>query len=120
MFDDLPYKIDSSSLLNFGPYEIKQQDKNTWVLINGDQRDYFSTRMGAIGFARAQLRDKPYTALQIKSLDIEAGASRNHAQSLSNAISNQQDPVIAKKQEADTKHRTNMQALASMVLNILD
>lgn len=118
-FELLPYLTIRAKKIRVGPYRIVENN-NQWMMLGAGRRELFCTRMGAMGYARAILMNKTYTALKIRNLDESVGSARTQMELIANAVSDQNDPVIAKRQQAEQRHRENMQALAYTVLNILD
>ena len=80
----------------------------------------FSTRMGAMGYARCLQMNDIVTANQIKRLDEQAGSLETHMKSIAKAVDDHDDPLAAKQQQAEQRHREHMQSLARLVLNVLD
>lgn len=118
-FELLPYRTINAKKIRVGPYRIVEHN-NQWLMLGVGRRETFCTRMGAMGYARAILMNKTYTALKIRNLDEDVGSSRTQMEQIAHAVSDHNDPVIAKQQQAEQKHREHMQALAYTVLNILD
>lgn len=119
-FDLLPYRESTAEFVRVGQYQIKHIDRYVWSLKGSNIKEYFSTRMAAMGYARCLQMDNMPVANQIKRLDEQVGASRTHLQSITNAVDDSNDPILAKKQQAESKHRESMQSLATLLLNILD
>lgn len=119
-FDLIPYKESTADFVRVGPYQIKHVDQHTWSLKGTNLKEYFSTRMAAMGYARCLQADNMPMANQIKRLDEQVGASRTHLKSIANAVDDNNDPIVAKKQEAEIRHREHMQSLAKLLLGILD
>lgn len=116
----LPYKENTAGFVRVGSYQIKHVDQHTWSLKGLNLKEYFSTRMAAMGYARCLQTDNMLMANQIKRLDEQVGASRTHLKSIANAVDDNNDPIVAKKQEAEIRHREHMQSLAKLLLGILD
>ena len=118
-FELLPYRTAKAKNIRVGPYRIEEIQER-WVMRGLGRRELFNTRMGAMGYARALLMNKAYTAMEIKRMDEDAGCAKTQVDMLANAVTDSDDPVVAKKQQAERKHREHMHVLAYTVLNILD
>jgi hypothetical protein len=119
-FDLLPYREQSARYVRVGPYKISYQRSGNWTMTGKDLVETFSTRMGAMGYARCLQMNDNYTANQIKRLDEQAGSLETHMKSIAKAVDDNNDPLVAKQQQAEQRHREHMQSLARLVLNVLD
>ena len=119
-FDVLPYRESTAEFVRVGGYKIKPISKGVWSLKGSNTKEYFSTRMAAIGYARCLQMKNDGVANQIRRLDEQVGASRTQLQSIAKAVDNNDDPILAKKQEAEIRHKENMQSLAKLLLELLD
>jgi hypothetical protein len=116
----LPYREQSARYVRVGPYKIIYQHPGTWTMLGKGIVETFSTRMGAMGYARCLQMNDNYNANQIKQLDEQAGSLETHMKSIANAVDDDNDPLAAKQQQAEQRHREHMQSLARLVLNVLD
>jgi len=119
-FDLLPYREQSARYVRVGPYKISHRQSGNWIMTGKGVVENFSTRMGAMGYARCLQMNDNYTANQIKQLDEQAGSLDNHMKSIAKAVDDNDDPLVAKQQQAEQRHREHMQSLARLVLNVLD
>lgn len=115
--DIMTYVAESASFLKLGDYEIFQEGK-LWTLLGNNVDKQFNTRMAAIGYSKCWSSADYQTAANIEKLDKEVGGSFMQVESISNAVKN--NPQISPKlQQAEIKHKENMQELANLVLHIL-
>ena len=119
-FDLLPYREQSARYVRVGPYKIIYEHPGIWKMLGKGLEETFSTRMGAMGYARCLQMNDNYNANQIKRLDEQAGSLETHMKSIANAVDDENDPLAAKQQQAAQRHREHMQSLARLVLNVLD
>lgn len=114
----LDYLEASAEYVRVGPYRVHQKTDMSWELL-GDSSDHiFSTRMGALGYAKCLLDNELEIAQRIRQLDEHAGATRSQMQSIKNALrSNHQ--IEAKEQEARYRHQESLQLLARTVLDLI-
>lgn len=114
----LDYQEDLAKFVRVGPYRIHQTSDLSWELTGDDSAHIFGTRMAAMGYAKCLLDNDITTAARIVELDEQAGATRSHVESIKQAAKNN-DQIGAKEQQAEQRHRANMQLLAQTVLDLI-
>lgn len=116
--DILEYLEDTADYIRVGPYRINKKTDMSWELVGGEQARIFSTRMGALGFAKCLLSQDAVTGQKIIELDEQAGATRSHVESIRRA-QRTNDQIGAKVQEAQIRHRENIDLLVRTVLDLV-
>lgn len=116
--DILEYLEDTADYIRVGPYRVNKKTDMSWELVGDDRVRIFSTRMGALGYAKCLLSQDAATAQKIVELDETAGATRSHMESIRRA-QRTNDQIGAKVQEAQIRHQENIQLLARTVLDLI-
>lgn len=115
--DVISYIAESATVFRIGDFDIVQED-SIWRLFGKNINKIFNTRMAAIGYARCCENNNQICMMQIEKLDQEIGGSFVQLESISNA-SKTNSQISPKVQQAEIKHRENMQELADLILHVL-